>query len=158
MDVFLDNPAQINPRAQQAIEMADLVVIGPGDLYTSLIVNLLVDGVSEAIHNTRGKVIYVTNIMNKHGETDNFTAYNFVSQIQSYLKLGADLDYAIVNNSNFPLKLLKKYAEENAFPVLPDLNKVKKIVKNVITQDLTRPNILIRHDSKKLANAILSLV
>lgn len=157
LDVFLDNSALINPRAQQAIEEADLVVIGPGDLYTSLIVNLLVEGVADAIHNARGQVIYVTNIMNKHGETDNFTAFDFVSQIQAYLKNADDLDHAIINQSKFPEKLLKKYAEENAFPVDPDLAKVKSIIKNVIHADLTRPNILLRHDANKLAQVILSV-
>lgn len=156
LDVFLDNPAKVHKEARKEIENADLVVIGPGDLYTSVIVNLLVDGVAKAIKKTKGKVVYVCNIMNKHGETDDFRASDFVREVDKYLGNDGVIDVVVINKSKYPAKLLRKYKEEKAFPVEVDLLEVKKIVSDVVVRDLTMKGTLLRHDPDKLAKAILS--
>lgn len=156
LDVFLDNPAKIHPEAAKAIKEADLVVIGPGDLYTSVIVNLLVEGLSKAVRETRGKVIYVCNIMNKHGETDDFRASGFVHEVSNYLGDEGVLDAVIINKGRYPAELLRKYKEEKAFPVEVDLPEVKKLVSKVVIGDFAAKGTLLRHDPQKLAKATLS--
>lgn len=155
LDVFLDVPAKIYPQARSAIEEADLAVIGPGDLYTSVIVNLLVEGVSDAVRKTRGKVVYVCNIMNKHGETDGFRASDFVREVDKYLGDKDVVDAVVANESKYPASLLRKYKEEKAFPVEVDLTEVKKVVQDVVVRDLTMKGTLLRHDPAKLAKAII---
>src|SRR5579859_1238196 len=95
--VYLDHPAYPSQAAIEALSTADLVVIGPGDLYTSLIPNLLVDGIVEAIAAARHR-LYIVNLMTKPGESDNFSAYTFVERLLDYLA-PAQLDAVMVNTS-----------------------------------------------------------
>ena len=135
----------------------DLVVIGPGDLYTSVLPNLLVQGIPEAIRNTQGKVIYVVNLMTKRGETDNFTARDFVGVIEKYL--GEDtLDAVVVNKVPPPAKLLRLYREKgHVAPVeyREELFAEKGFA--VIPGKFVRPEgRYIRHDPKRLSRALLA--
>lgn len=168
LDVFLDPPAQIFADAAKQIENADVVVVGPGDLYTSVIANLLVAGASEAICKTKGKVVYVCNIMNKHGETDGFTASDYVCEVAKYLALkgltfqgwrgaGVGIDCVVVNSGSYPKRLLYNYGREKAYPVSADVGAVRKLVPQVIVDDFTTKDTLLRHDPDKLAKAILTL-
>lgn len=160
LDVFLDPQAEAFPSVLKAIRRADLVVIGPGDLYTSIIPNLLVKGISEALAKTRGKVIYICNIMNKHGETDGYSASHYVKEIQSYMSSPTGkksyIDSVLVNEGKYPRRLLNKYAEEKAYPVEIDISELEDLVPNVRIVDCTVKGSLLRHDSDKLARAILS--
>ncbi len=151
---WLKPAVSINPRALRAIKEADGVVIGPGDLFTSIMPNLLVKGMKEALENTRAKKIYVVNIMTKFGETHGFTASEFIKTIISILGENV-VDYAIINNRRPTLAQTKKYAEEKSMLVeWADLPK--KPVS--ILGDFLRTRSLIRHDPDKLAKVILSLV
>jgi uncharacterized cofD-like protein len=156
-DVYLDPLAHAYPPALEAIAAADIVVIGPGDLYTSVIPNLLVEGIPEAIAATPGKVIYICNLMTKHGETDGFTACDFVREIERYLGTGDNLDAVLVSEGNLPGDLLEKYAEEMSFPVEPVVLACSSMVPQVIVAALAAPGVLWRHDPDVLADAILSL-
>ncbi len=156
-DVYLDPPAQAYPPALEAIAAADIVVIGPGDLYTSVIPNLLVEGIPEAIANAPGKVIYICNLMTKHGETDGFTACDFVREIERYLGTGDGLDAVLVSEGSLPGDLLQKYAQEHSFPVQPEVSACRSMVPQVIVASLAAPGALWRHDPDVLADAILSL-
>ena len=160
LDVFLDPPAEACNDALKAIKKADFVVIGPGDLYTSIIPNLLVKGVKEAIAKTRGKVIYVCNIMNKYGETDGFRASNYVQELQNYLSSPVGkksyIDRVLVNEGKYPKRLLNKYAEEKAYPVEIDISELEDLVPDIRIADCTVRGTLLRHDAEKLAKAILS--
>lgn len=162
LDVFLDTPARIHQEAEKAIKEANIVVIGPGDLYTSVVVNLLVEGMREIISQTKAKVIYVCNIMNKYGETDGFKASDYVREVVKYLNGLANrksrkvpIDTVILNKGPYPQKLLKKYKEEKAFPVEVDLKEIKSLVPKVVVRDLMTKETLLRHDPDKLARAIL---
>lgn len=85
LDVFLDEPAMVFSSVKKAILGADLIVLCPGDLYTSLVPNLLVDGVCRAIFQSKAKLVYVCSLMTKYGETDGFSASDFIKEIQRYL-------------------------------------------------------------------------
>ncbi|OHA47736.1 MAG: hypothetical protein A2806_01410 [Candidatus Terrybacteria bacterium RIFCSPHIGHO2_01_FULL_48_17] len=148
--------ANANPRAIDTILRADLVVIGPGDLYTSVLPNLLVNGISTALRKTRGKVVYVVNLMTKRGETDNFTSRDFVDIIEKYLG-GETLDVIVVNTAPPPARLLRLYREKgHVAPVAhkPDFFPGKSFA--VIEGKFIRSDRrFIRHDSQRLARALL---
>ena len=152
--LFLDKVAKANPDAINAILEADLIVMGPGDLYGSIISNLLVDGISDAIINSHAKKVYVCNIMTKYGETHGFDTSDFYKTIISYL--GKDcIDYFVVNNSNIDERLISNYLSENASPVKINISGINA---NCIRADVLSQNSMARHDSEKLANVIVSLL
>lgn len=119
--VRLEPAATINPRAREAICEADMIVIAPGGLYTSLAPALVVAGVSEAIRESKAKKIYVCNLVTKPGQTDGFSVSDYVSEIERFLD-GGRLDYVIYNNRPPSEKLLKKYALDGEYPVKWDEN------------------------------------
>jgi len=155
--IWLEPAAKINPEAKKAIKEADLVVIGPGDLYTSIIPNLLVRGVKEIIKKSSAKKLYVVNIMTKYGETHGFSASDFVLEIEKYLGKGV-LDYVLVNIERSKAKRLTKYKEEKAEFVEFDAKNFKNLPYRVIKAKILRSAGLLRHDFYKLAKTLWSLV
>ena len=159
--VYLDKKAYANPAVLEAIKGADLIVLGPGSLYTSIISNLLVDGVADAIVKSKAKKVYVCNIMTQAGQTDDFTSSTHVSELVTYL--GADcLDYVLVNSNNFSDVLLENYRKESASPVVDDLNRPGLIRGDFVemgsqNQVFWHKQNLLWHDSKKIAEAIMKL-
>lgn len=158
LDIFLDGEANINQQAKQAIEKADLIILGPGDLYTSILPNLLVAGVNQAIWQSKAKLFYVVNLMTKHGETDNFKASDFIKEVKRYLGQAAPrLNTVFVNKEAKPSKkLLEKYQQEKAFPVKVNLKKCRQLVTKVVVNSFVSQKTLFRHDPQKLATALLS--
>lgn len=160
--------ANANPKAIKAIKEADLVVLGPGDLYTSIICNLVVDGIALAIRRSRSKCAYVLNLMTKFGQTNGFSASEHIWELEKYLGKGA-IDFCLVNSTKiFPNGILRRYKEEKAYPVKDDLKKadgVSIIRRSFISRrvfekqkgDKLRRS-LIRHYPSKLARAIMSLL
>ncbi|MCD6033250.1 MAG: protein of unknown function and CofD [Thermomicrobiales bacterium] len=149
---FLDPAVKVLPRARKALERADRLLIGPGDLYTSLIPCLLVDGVAEAIRACEGEVIYVCNVMTKHGETDGFAASDFVREVHRYL--GRRVDTVVVNTAEPPPELAARYAAEGAFPVVPDLAAVRALVPHVLAGSFAMAEPLMRHDAERVVVAL----
>src|SRR6266480_4083222 len=117
-------------QAIRAIKRADTIIIGPGDLYTSLIPNLLVRDIARAIRESEAEKVYVCNLMTKHGETDGFKASDFVNEIHRYL--GGRVDRVIVNGGPFQADLLKTYAGKRSEPVAADRTHLARIVPNVV--------------------------
>lgn len=159
--------AQANPDAVKAIMESDFVVIGPGDLYTSLIANLIIPGVKEALMTTKAKIIYIANLMSKIGETKGFSLSDLVIEIQSYI--GRDLDYVLANNSEIPSTILQKYKDDGETPFQDDLSQDKFPGLNIVRSDLiSRLGIkavkgdslkrsILRHSSKKLGEELYSI-
>jgi 2-phospho-L-lactate transferase/gluconeogenesis factor (CofD/UPF0052 family) len=163
---FLDPAVNANPEAVDAILNADLVVLGPGDLYTSLIPVLLVDGIAEAIAESPAYKIYIVNLVTKRGETDDFTAKRFCTVVDSYLA-PASMTGAIMNTAEPSPELLKRYDAAGDRKVHDDLHDVpfrvwraplisERVAKPVAGDALHRS--LLRHDPLKLAEAILSVL
>ena len=142
-----------NKEAINTIKNAEKIILGPGSLYTSIIPNLLIKNIKNAIVKSKAKKIYVVNIMTQHGETDNFTANMHVSEIIKYLSKDI-LDYVIVNTEIPSAKVLKAYAEEWKFPVKVDKIKTKA---KIVRKKLLRKTNFARHDPDKLAKTILAL-
>ncbi len=152
----LSPKVQANPEAVAAIKKADVVILGPGDLYTSIIPNLIVDGIPQAIKDTNAKVVYVVNIMTKFGETYGFKASDFVRAVQSHLG-GKFIDYALINTDMPTGEILKRYEEDKEEPVKYDNEKFTNGVK-VITGDFLRKGKYLRHNPQKLARALNSII
>ena len=117
-DAWLEgNPGILNPHAKNAILEADYIIIGPGDLYTSIVPNLLSLGMREALDETSAKLIYICNAMTKRGETTNMEVIDFIDTIERYIDPGK-LDYVIVNNGHISDEVVTKYkTEENKRPL-----------------------------------------
>ncbi|HEU5424085.1 MAG TPA: gluconeogenesis factor YvcK family protein [Nitrolancea sp.] len=150
--VFLDPAARATPRARKALERAEKILIGPGDLYTSVIPCLLVEGVPEAIRSSDGEVIYICNVMTKHGETDGFAASDFVREIHHYL--GRRVDAVVVNTGSLPPELVERYARQGAAPVAADLDVLRTLVPRVLTGSVATSERLIRHDAERVLMTI----
>ncbi|MDF1498058.1 MAG: YvcK family protein [Patescibacteria group bacterium] len=164
--IYLEPSSIANPDAVDAIIDADAVIIGPGDLYTSLMVNLVVDGIANAIRDTKAKIIYTTNIMTSFGETYGFTASDHVRIVEKYM-LYRKLDYIFLNSAKLPEDIIRKYENENDFPVEDDLSRGDRHViradflsseeiKKDKSDNLQRS--LIRHDGEKIAKEIEKLL
>lgn len=145
-----------NKRAIQAIAQANLIVIGPGDLFSSILPNLLVKGISKAIKKSEAKKVYICNLMTKFGETNNFTALDFVQTLEKYL--GADiLDYVIINNKRPSIKRISKYEKEKAIFVEYQKSDFKNKKFQIIENNFLRPQGFIRHCPDKLARELFYL-
>jgi len=144
------------PEAIEAILAADAVILGPGSLYTSIMPNLLVPGIAEAIEASRGKRFYVCNIMTQPGETDGMTASDHVRVL---LDAGDRrlFDYALLNVQE-PRRLLRMYESEGAHQVAPDVDRVAGLGVTPIPGKFVSETQQVRHDPKRLAQAILKLV
>jgi uncharacterized cofD-like protein len=156
--VFL-KPCKPKPyfKAIEAINEADVIVLGPGSLYTSIVPNLLVEGVCAAINASSAKKIYVSNIMTQPGETDKYTLKMHLNIIERYIGKNS-LDYIIVNNEPIDEELLFLYEEDGAEQVIVDLvgdTKTKIISGPLVKIDET--DCLIRHDHNELAKIIMNL-
>lgn len=151
---WLKPEAEMNPNAKRAILDADLVIIGPGDLYTSIIPNLLVGGVREALKKTDAKVAYFVNVMTKFGETNGFAASDFVNAVQEYLGDGV-LNFAVLNNKKPSPQRLSGYIKERAEFVEPDLKNIKMGKSGLpLAVDLIRSKGFVRHDPEKVLRVV----
>lgn len=140
-------------QAVRALRRADTIIIGPGDLYTSLLPNLLVRDIARAVRESEAEKVYVCNLMTKHGETDNYKASNFVETIHHYL--GGRVDRVIVNDGPFAPEILAMYAQENRAPVEVDRERLLQMVPSLVVDRLNLENdSLARHDPERLVKAI----
>lgn len=162
---YLKPSVPVNRTVTKAIKDADLVLIGPGDLYTSLLVNLLVDGVVDALSSTDAKVVYALNLMTKYGQTTNYTAKDHVDDLVRYLGKGV-VDYILISNKP-DKKILDLYLTHSEIHVKNDLvDKDYKLINADLLADekIDKPKSdrlkrsLIRHDPNKLAKSIVSLL
>jgi uncharacterized cofD-like protein len=153
-DVFLvphhSDKIHVYPPVIEAITNADFIIMGPGDLFTSIIPNLIVPGVNTAIQNTGAKLIYIVNIMTKYGETQNFQGSDFVRNLEAFM--GRPLDAVVYNNAVPDSALCDLYAIQKSNFVQIDPQASCWDLRKLYTLDLLETsNRIIRHDSKKLA-------
>ncbi len=139
-----------------AIESADLIIIGPGSLYTSVIPNLLVDGIADAVKNCRGKKIYVCNVMTQHGETDGYKVSDHIKALFSHVGFKL-FDTCIVNSTVPTLEARNAYLREQSLPVECDRHAIEALGVKIISVPLISSGEYIRHDSGKLADVIVGL-
>lgn len=144
------------PQALEAIAQADAVILGPGSLYTSVIPNLLVSGIPEALRSSAAPKIYVCNVMTQPGETLRYSASQHLKAIFDHA--GKEIvDYMLVNTQPISKEMLIKYGAEGAKPVVVDEEQVKKLGVKLIKADLVNQYDLVRHHGDKLAETIIEL-
>ncbi len=143
------------PEVIDAIKDADLIILGPGSLYTSVIPNLLIKDISKAISESKAKKIYVCNIMTQPGETTNYSAGEHIQAIIDHAGYANIVDAMMVNNS-LPEDLSPEYKEQNSFPVIVDTDEIKAKHINVVSTRLYEENEqkYVRHSPTRLARAI----
>ena len=160
---------KIDSNAKKAIQQADMIIIGPGDLYTNTIANLVVSGVSEAIENSMAKVVFVMNLMSRAGETYGYKASDYLSDLSLYLD-PTRINYVIMNIETSPSpSILKKYAAEGSSPVIDDLGntwynaivvrarlRASHASEKIKGDKLVRS--MVRHDPDLLVKAILKIL
>jgi uncharacterized cofD-like protein len=142
------------PDALEAIASADIVTIGPGSLYTSLIPNLLVQKMIEAIAQSPARRIYIQNIMTQPGETDGYSAADHVQAIMDHCAGRLLFHHALLNNASPSPQLLEKYRADGAQPVELDLTRLGRMGIEPLESDLLAEDGVIRHDSDRLAMAV----
>jgi uncharacterized cofD-like protein len=144
------------PETLEAIAAADLITLGPGSLYTSLITNLLVEGVSEALQKTRGVRVYICNLMTQANESLNLTASEHIEKIFAHAG-GRIFDYALVNTSPISPEVLERYAAENAVQIVADCDRVEKLGVNAIAGDFAGSGLVVRHIGDRVTETLLRL-
>lgn len=146
------------PETVDAINAADLIVIGPGSLYTSILPNLLVPGLGEEVCAAKAKKVYICNLMTQPGETHGFTAADHVKALNDHMECSF-IDTIIVNHNGIPSDLQHRYEEEKAVPVYFDYDQLRSFGMEVICDEIaTIENGLIRHDTEKMAAILYSLL
>ena len=178
--VFLEDRAYAYPECLKVIQKAQLIIIGPGSLFTGVIPNLLMIKMAQAIQSSRAKKVYICNMMTQPGLTDNFKVSDHICQIEKYLN--SKVHYIIVNRGKIPKEVLEHYADQNSFPVENNMKKDKRIIgldlvgrdrlkeaqkdirifkqqgqKNKDFAKMQGWTHWLRHDSQKLAKALIRL-
>lgn len=156
--IYLDPPAYVHPPALTAIANADAIVLGPGDIYTSVLPNLLVENVARAITESPAVKIHVCNLMTKPGESGGFQASNFLALLSEYLGTREPLDYLLVNDAPIPPRLLQRYAADGQYPVAIDEDACAAAVEHIVRRALLAPGVFVRHDPAELAAALMEIV
>ncbi|MDD5050637.1 MAG: YvcK family protein [Candidatus Pacebacteria bacterium] len=165
---YLEPAAKINPAAEKAILEADMIILGPGNLHSSLVPILLVAGVSEALKRARAKKIYICNMMTQPGQTELYTVADFVDEVEKYG--GKDLfDFVVFNNKKPPQEFVEAYARQGEQLVSSDKKdfegkKYVPVGENLVSSKVIQPKAgdkiprpLIRHDGNRVARLLMKI-
>ena len=145
------------PEALKAIAEAQVIILGPGSLYTSVIPNLLIKELERAIAASSALKVYICNVMTQAGETEGYSAFDHIKAIIEHSSPKI-IDSCIVNSAKIPKELLEKYSLESSYPVNVELQKIRQAGYRVIEDDIVDVKDYVRHDSAKLARIIIGLV
>ncbi|MBP2655255.1 MAG: gluconeosis factor [Firmicutes bacterium] len=156
--VFI-RPEDVSPvsSALEAIREADACILGPGSLYTSVLPNLLVPGMADALRQTQAVKIYICNVMTQPGETDGYTASQHVKTIFDHVGSGI-IDYVLVNTQDVAPQLREVYSQQGAFPVVADIEAVEALGVKAVKANVISETNLVRHDPLKLSRTIMGMV
>jgi uncharacterized cofD-like protein len=146
------------PDAIRAIKEAQIIVLGPGSLYTSIIPNLLIKEIAQEIAQSEAIKVYVCNVMTQPGETDGYSVCDHIKALVAHSSARI-LDYCVVNNGEVPGEILKRYSAENSQLVVNDRKNIEGLGYRVVEEDFSMiQDGVIRHDAEKLAKIILSFI
>jgi uncharacterized cofD-like protein len=155
VELMLDPPdASALPETLEAIERADLITVGPGSLYTSLITNLLVRGIPTALASARGTRVFICNLMTQANESLGLTASEHIERIYEHTRAPI-FDYAIVNTAPFSPQTLARYAKENASPIKADIDRIEALGVHCIVGDFASEEQVVRHNANRVTAALL---
>ena len=161
---YFDKNAQAYQGAIDTIMSSDYIIIGPGDLYTTTLANIIVDGIPQALQKTKAKLIFISNLMSKKGQTRGLTLESMLSLVEGYI--GRKFDYVLVNNGRIPQKAYKRYIKQGEHIFKDD---IKKNGREIIRADLVANSVikkdkgdaldrsLVRHDPDKVARELYKI-
>jgi len=161
---YFDNKAQAYQGAVDTIMSSDYIIIGPGDLYTTTLANIIVDGIPQALQKTKAKLIFISNLMSKKGQTRGLTLESMLSLVEGYI--GRKFDYVLVNNGRIPQKAYKRYIKQGEHIFKDDIKKNGReiiradlVANSVIKKDKgdTLDRSLVRHDPDKVARELYKI-
>src|ERR1039458_801551 len=156
-ELTLDPPgAAPLPETMEAIERADLITVGPGSLYTSLITNLLVKGMPSALARARGVRVYICNLMTQANESLGLSASEHIERIYEHTHEPV-FDYALVNTAPFSAETLARYAAEGASPIEPDIKRIEALGVHCIAGNFASEGDVVRHEANRVTGALLAL-
>jgi uncharacterized cofD-like protein len=156
-ELTIDPPdATAVPETLEAIERADLITVGPGSLYTSLITNLLVQGIPTALATAKGIRVYICNLMTQANESLDLTASEHIERIYEHTRAPI-FDYAIVNTAPFSPETLARYAAEKQSPIEADIERIEKLGVRCIVGDFASEDSVVRHAANRVTGALLEL-
>jgi uncharacterized cofD-like protein len=149
-------PRRVRPlsAAIEAIEQADLIIMGPGSLYTSVIPNLLIPEIAESIARTRAPRVYIANLMTQPGETTQYALSEHIRAIQDHVRSRV-IDSVVANMRQVSPEVAERYRAQGAAPVAIDADRVAKLKVKLVTGDLLEEHSVIRHDSERLARLLV---
>ena len=157
VELMLDPPdAAPLKETLDAIERANLITVGPGSLYTSLITNLLVDGIPEALAAARGVRVYICNLMTQANESLGLTASEHIERIYEHTRAPI-FDCALVNTAPFSAETLARYAAQGAAPIVPDIKRIEALGVRCIAGDFASEESVVRHAAGRVTGALLAL-
>ncbi|GLB59794.1 gluconeogenesis factor YvcK family protein [Cytobacillus sp. NCCP-133] len=146
------------PETLLAIRQADMIIIGPGSLYTSILPNLLVPKLGTEVCRSKGKKVYICNLMTQAGETLDYTASDHVKALYDHMKC-AFINTILVNNEEIPQHIQERYSEEMAKPVIYDTGALTELGLEIIHGEIaSHENGMIRHDTKEVAQMLYHLL
>lgn len=148
--------AEPMPETLAAIEQADLITIGPGSLFTSIITNLLVKGIPEALTQTRGLRVFVCNLMTQANESLHLTASQHIERIYEHAR-GPIFDYALINTAPISGEMRARYAAEGAEPIQPDIDRIEALGIRCIQGNFAEEGNVLRHAADRVAAQVLQL-
>jgi uncharacterized cofD-like protein len=149
--------ARPSPEVVAAVERADMVVLGPGSLYTSIMPNLLIPDLREALTETRARVVYVCNVMTQPGETDGYSAADHLDALYRHGIAGC-IDVVVVNDTPVPGQVAASYGAAGSAPVAVDEERLKELGVRVVHAELAAVAEVVRHDPARLADVLLRLI
>lgn len=152
-------PEDVKPtqEALEAIESADVIILGPGSLYTSVIPNLIIHGMAEAVKKSSAFKIYICNVMTQRGETEKYKASHHLKAIMEHAN-NEVVDVCIVNTAVASAEMLSRYESEDSYPVVADTQAIRALGYLAVEEDLLSVKDYVRHDSSKLTQALIRLI
>lgn len=144
------------PETLAAIAEADLITLGPGSLYTSLITNLLVEGIPEALAAAKGTRVYIANLMTQSNESLHLTAYQHIERIYTHTRQPV-FDYALINTAPVPEAVSERYAVEGAEAIEPDIERIEAMGIRCITGNFAAEGDVLRHEAGRVARTVLEI-
>ncbi|XKT75167.1 MAG: uridine diphosphate-N-acetylglucosamine-binding protein YvcK [Patescibacteria group bacterium UBA2103] len=155
--ICLTPEAHIYEGAARAIKEAEYIIFGPGDLYTSIIPNTLVKGFVDALKESNAKIIFITNIMSKWGETHGMAAHDHIRALLSYIEKDM-IDAVFINEGSLKDDVLVRYKEQHKEMVLFDKKEVEKFAKHIVVSNFMSDADVARHNSEKVAKAVVTYI
>jgi len=142
------------PEVLEALRAADLILVGPGSLYTSIIPNLLVEEIVDVISNSRATCVYIANLMTQPGETQHYSVADHVRAIYDHIRPGL-FDYVVINTKPVTPRLLRRYRAQGAEPVDPSLEELSLLPLKYVTGNLLQEESVVRHDQSRLTRLLI---